>query len=287
MEVYNKMTTLAMIGRIVLLGLERIVVKQVGEDNNSIAVTVLFFGIGIIFLLPFVIGKNISSFSFLPYAFISSTIYSLTFVLYVKALSSGEVSLVTPIASFNILFLFLLSAVFLQEKISILKISGILLIFYGSSYLKPGSNLIQSLKSIVKEKPCLYMLLSTLLLAVGRTIDKFAAAEVSSIIYTFVIYSTITIILVIYLLCKKEVKEIPAVFRKKPALSTTSGIINVYSYMFLLIALKKIEVSVAVPLTMLSSLIAVILGKYIFKEKIRQRLIAAIIIITGSWLLLL
>src|SRR6056297_660604 len=157
------MTILAMIGRIVLLGLERIVVKKVGEDNNSIAVTVLFFGIGVIFLLPFVIGKNIGSLNFLPYAFISSTIYSLTFVLYVKALSTGEVSLVTPIASFNILFLFILSAVFLQEEISVLKIAGILLIFYGSSYLKPGSNLKQSFKAIIRERPCLLMMLSTML----------------------------------------------------------------------------------------------------------------------------
>src|SRR6056297_2912863 len=152
------MTILAMIGRIVLLGLERIVVKKVGEDNNSIAVTVLFFGIGVIFLLPFVIGKNVDSLSFLPYALISSTIYSLTFVLYVKALSTGEVSLVTPIASFNILFLFLLSALFLHENISVLKFAGIGLIFYGSSYLKPGSNLVQSIKAILKEKPCQYML---------------------------------------------------------------------------------------------------------------------------------
>jgi len=57
--------------------------------------------------------------------------------------------------------------------------------------------------------------------------------------------------------------------------------------MFLLVALKKIEVSIAVPLTMLSSHIVIILGKYIFKEKIRQRLIAALIIIAGSWILLL
>ncbi len=280
------MTILAMLGRIILLGLERIVVKKVGENNNSIAVTVLFFGIGVIILSPFMIGKTISSLDFLPYVLISSIIYSFTFVLYVKALSTGEVSLVTPIASFNILFLFVISAIFLKEEISIMKFAGIVLIFYGSSYLKPGSNLIQSLKAIIKEKPCQYMLLSTMLLAVGRTIDKYASAKISSLVYTFVLYAFITLILLIYLFFQKKSSKIVSVFKAKPLLATTSGAINAFSYMFLLIALKKIEVSIAVPLTMLSSLIAVVLGKYIFKENIRHRLIAVILIIAGSWILL-
>ncbi|MFW5976794.1 MAG: EamA family transporter [Bacillota bacterium] len=281
------MTVIALIGRIILLGIERIIVKQFGKGNNSIEVTVLFFGIGVFFLLPFIIGPGINSFTFLPYAFISSCIYSLTFVLYVRALSEGEVSLVTPIASLNILFLFLISVIFLKESFTIYKAGGILLIFYGSSYLKPGTNLTEAFKSIIRENPCRYMLISTLLLAVGRTIDKAVSSNVSSLIYTFVIYFFITLNLTIYLFFKKRIKNIYHIFTKRPVLATTSGAINVFSYLFLLVALKEIEVSVAVPLTMLSSLIAVLLGKYIFKEKIKHRLIAVIIIIIGSWILLL
>lgn len=280
------MTVLAMMGRIILLGLERIVVKKVGQGDKPIEVTVLFFGIGALLLIPFLAGVEIDNLSFLPYVLASGCVYSITFVLYVRALSEGDVSLVTPIASLNILFLFLLSVLFLQESIGILKISGILLIFYGSSHLKPGVNLLQSFAALIREKPCLYMLISTLLLAVGRTIDKFASAEVSSLLYTFILYLVVAGILLIYLLFRRRLKNIVDIFRRKPLLSTTSGAINAFSYMLLLVALKEIEVSIAVPLTMLSSLLAIILGKYIFQEKIKHRFLAALIIIIGSWLLL-
>jgi bacterial/archaeal transporter family protein len=281
------LTTLALIGRIILLGLERVIVKKMGRDNSSIEVTVLFFGIGAFCLLPFLIGVEIHTLTFLPYTLISSCIYSITFVLYVKALSTGEVSLVTPVASFNVLFLFLLSVLFLNESFNLLKITGILLIFYGSSYLKPGSTPLSSIKAVLREKPCLYMLLSTLLLAVGRIIDKAGSQNVSSILYSFIIYTLISLILYIFLLFKKRSKNLLKIFRDRPKIALLSGATNAFSYLFLLVALKGIEVSIAEPLTLLSTLLAVILGRYFFQEIIRQRLIAASIIIIGSWFLLL
>ncbi|AZR74430.1 hypothetical protein BBF96_14170 [Anoxybacter fermentans] len=281
------MTTLALIGRIILLGLERIIVKKLGKDNSSIEVTILFFGIGAICLLPFLTGIEVKNLNFLLKALISSTIYSVTFVLYVKALSEGDISLVTPVASFNVLFLFLLSVIFLDERLTLIKSLGIILIFYGSSYLKPGANLFQSIKAVLKEKPCQYMLISSLLLAIGRVIDKASSKDVSALLYSFVIYSFITLILLVYIFVKKRWNNLIRLFLAKPGIAIISGGINAFSYLFLLIALKGIEVSVAEPLTLLSTLLAVILGKYIFKEKIQQRFIAAVIIMVGAWLLLL
>ncbi len=280
------MTTLALAARIILLGFERIIVKKMGRNNGSIEVTILFFGFGSMFLFPFLIGVQFPDPHFLLYPILSSLIYSVTFVLYVRALSIGEVSLVTPVSSFNVIFLFILSLIFLGEHFSLLKLTGILFIFYGSSYLKPGSNPLASLKYIFKDKSCLYMFLSTILLAVGRIIDKAASEGISAVFYSFTIYTLITIFLLSYLLIKGSLKDLKNLFLKQPGISILSGGINAFSYLFLLIALSEIEVSIAEPMTLLSTLLAVILGKIFFKEDITQRLIAAVIIITGAWLIL-
>jgi transporter family protein len=281
------MTTLALVARIILLGFERIIVKKMGRNNGSIEVTILFFGFGTLCLLPFLVGMELPGPGYLIYPLISSLIYSVTFVLYVRALSLGDVSLVTPVSSFNVLFLFILSVIFLGEHFSLVKLTGILMIFYGSSFLKPGSNPLVSLKEIFQDKSCLYMLLSTLLLAVGRIIDKAASSKVSAILYSFTIYTLITFFLLTYLLIRGNIKNLKVVFKKHPYISVLSGSINAFSYLFLLVALKEIEVSVAEPLTLLSTLLAVILGRIFFQEVIKQRLIAAVIIILGSWLILL
>jgi transporter family protein len=46
---------LALLGRIILVGYERIVVKQLGQRSNSVGAAFLFFAIATLFLLPFML----------------------------------------------------------------------------------------------------------------------------------------------------------------------------------------------------------------------------------------
>jgi transporter family protein len=68
-------------------------------------------------------------------------------------------------------------------------------------------------------------------------------------------------------------------------LSVFSGTVNAYSYILLLFAFTVIPVSVAEPVSMLSMIVTVILAKYIFQERIRNRIIGAVIMLAGAWLL--
>ncbi|MGC9342611.1 MAG: EamA family transporter, partial [Bacteroidales bacterium] len=121
---------LALAGRILMLGYERIVVKQLGQDSDSVGAAFLFFSIATLFLAPVLFFIDMpADWSFLKWVFLAAAIYSNTFVLYVRSLSLGEASLVGPLYNFNIFFLLILTSIFLGEEITWLKVGGIFLLF--------------------------------------------------------------------------------------------------------------------------------------------------------------
>jgi uncharacterized membrane protein len=77
------------------------------------------------------------------------------------------------------------------------------------------------------------------------------------------------------------------VFNNKPALSITSGLINGFSYLFLLYAIQRIDLSLAEPLTNLSLVFTLLFSVLIFKENIIEKLPGCILILLGGWFLYL
>ncbi len=57
--------------------------------------------------------------------------YAISFTLYLIALSTSELSVVFPIFASSFIFVTLISAYQLKERINILRVAGILLIFLG------------------------------------------------------------------------------------------------------------------------------------------------------------
>ena len=136
---------LALLGRIILVGYERILVKQLGQQSNSEGAAFLFFGVATLFLVPFLLFVSApSSYGFLLLVALGSFTYAIAFALYVKSLSIGEASLVSPLYNFNVLFLLILTAILLGEPITVFKIAGILLLIFGASLLNRQRNLLRA-----------------------------------------------------------------------------------------------------------------------------------------------
>lgn len=281
----------ALIIRIVLLGLERIVVKLVGDQEGDLlkntAATVVFFGLGAILLLPVILVTGIKINQTIAYCFFNSIIYSVSFVLYVASLAQGEASLVTPLNSTNILFLMLFSSFFLGEPLTIFKILGTLIMLLGVSLLKRQNNVIQSIKQITKDKPCVYMLISAAFLAIGRIIDKSYIKDLDSITYTFFLYIFVAANLSLILAIKGKFHYVKEIIVSKPVFSFLSGAINAYSYLALLVALKTIQVSIAEPLAQTSMIITILISFFVLKEEIKSKLPGVILIFIASCLLVI
>ena len=270
-----------------MLGYERIIVKQLGTGSDSVGATFLFFSIATVLLAPVLFFAQMpADWNFLWWVLLASLIYSNTFVLYVRSLSLGEASLVGPLYNFNIFFLLLLSAFFLGEPVTWLKIGGIILLFYGTSWLNRHRNPFKSIMALARDKASRLMILCSLLMAFGRTIDGYAVQHVSPVFYSFILYLFISIFLFFYLIIRKRWRYTVELFKAKPGPSTIAAGINAYSYLLLVIAFTKIDVSIAEPASMLSMIVTVVLAHFIFGEKIRNRIIAVIIMIAGAWMLL-
>ena len=125
------------------------------------------------------------------------------------------------------------------------------------------------------------------LMAIGRTIDAYMVRSVQPVFYAFFIYLFISLFLFLFHI---PTRRLPLVFQpltQKPGIAVLSGALNAFSYLFLLLAVKKIEMSIAEPLSMLGMVVTVILARIILKESIHGRLTGVLIMIAGAWLLLL
>ncbi|MFO7818311.1 MAG: EamA family transporter [Desulfovibrionales bacterium] len=276
---------LALTARILLLGVERIVVKKMGSGSDCMSAAFLFFFIGGLFLLPFTLLENATWTDMVPRTMSSGIFYSLAFILYVRSLSIGEASLVSPLYNFNIFFLALLAAFFLGESLGIKKILSLILLVYGASFLQRGKNVWESLRFLWKDKACVYMMIASMLIAAGRVIDKSGMISFKPVTYCCVLYFCISLYIFIYILARRKSGEISLLLRRKPAVTITSGAINGFSYLFLLYAMTGIEVSVAEPMSMLGILVTLALSSIVFKEKIGYRFIGVCIMIAGAWML--
>ena len=58
-------------------------------------------------------------------------LYGIGFILYIYALSGGELSVVYPVFASSFIFVTLISAITLKEKITAMRAAGVLLVFAG------------------------------------------------------------------------------------------------------------------------------------------------------------
>jgi transporter family protein len=283
---------LALTLRIVLLGFERIFLKLLGTDqteDQSLSITTVFFAFGTLGLFPFTIPTLKFSLQ-LIFPLISSIFYSFAFWMYTASLQTGEVSLVTPLYNFNLVFLLVFSTLFLQEPLTILKVAGVILIFIGMSFLQKGTTFQDSLKNVFKDKAAQLMVGASLLMSIGRIIDGYAldlSDVFEPLVYSFFVYLLITIVLLGIIAVKKELRKPVTIIRDQPALSVVAGVTNAGGYLFLLVAFTVLDVSIAEPIGALNVFVAMFLARYFFQEDIKQRLIAAGLIILGVFFLFL
>jgi len=279
---------LALAGRIILLGYEKILVKQLGEEAESESATFLYFFISMIFFLPCMFWASPPiNYDFMIYSAVSSFIYCLAFLFYVRSLSVGEVSLVSPLYNFNVFFLLVLTAVFLGEKITVLKVTGLCVLLYGASFLNRQSGILPSLKAMFKNHACVLMIICSFFMAIGRTIDGFVLKTIDPLVYGFSIYLFMTVFLFFYILYKRKFHKAVALFKSRKIITLKAGAVNAYTYLFLLYAIARIDVSVAEPASMLSMIVTVFLSKLILNEDISGRLTGVLIMIAGAWALFL
>lgn len=281
----------ALLARIFLVGIEKIIVRLLGNREGkadvNLAATFLFFIIGAIVLTPISLFVPFTGIKFLIPCYISSLFYTIYAYAFVVSLATGETSLVTPIYSLNGLVLVLFSFFFLSEPFTLTKVIGVLLMMLGASLLADIRNPFYSLKYLFSDIPTRMMFLAIVSQSSGRVIDKYYLPDIEPVIYSTILYFFISFNLLVVLILRGNIGVVKKVFSEKPMLSIASGFTNGFSYLFLLYAIAKLDLSVAEPLTNLSVILTLLLSAVFFRENILSKLPGTMIILVGGWLLYL
>ena len=277
--------------RIIFIAFEKIFVRMLGDRQGNIdynlSATFLFFIFGAIILLPLAVFIPINNLIFLLPCYGSSLLYTVYSYSFVTSLATGETSLVTPIYSLNGLILLIFSFLFLAEPFTLTKIIGVILMIVGVSLLKNIRNPLYSIGYIITDIPSRMMFLAVTSQCLGRIIDKYYLPNVHPITYSTILYFFIALNLLVILLIKRKANTILKVFHEKPIVSITSGLINGFSYLFLLYAMQQIDLSLAEPLTNLSLVLTLLFSFLFFKENVIEKLPGSILILLGGWFLYL
>jgi len=140
-------------------------------------------------------------------------------VLFIKAVQVSPLSLTIPLLSFTPVFSTLFSAALLGEWPRPLQQAGIVLAVLGALVLNLGGGVSprESLRALVRERGCLYMLCVALLWSVGAVVDKAALFRASPAVHASVQCAGITSLLLLLLARQGRLGELRRVLQVRGA----------------------------------------------------------------------
>ena len=218
-----------------------------------------------------------------------ASIYAVTNILYMKALSHGDISIVMPMLSFTPLFLLVTSPLIVGEFPHLTGIIGVVLIVIGSYMLnlsESKKHLLEPFRALLKNKGTRYMLIVALLWSVSSNFDKLAVKNSSVFQYLgftspfiFIFTSFITIPTKQFKF--SEIKKGKDNLIKVTLLTTLANIFHMTA-----ISLTYVAYVIAIKRT--TAIISVFIGsKFLNETNITERLLGVIVMLIGVILIVL
>lgn len=264
----------------VFSGLTSVFAKTGIKNTDSILATFLRTIVISLFLLLIVIFKeNINNIFlidkktllFLTLSGISNT---LLWICYFKALDLGTVSKVTPVDKTSIVLTLILSSLFLNEKITTIKIISIALILLGTFLtIKKES------KDSKENRWILYAILTAVFTSTTTVLSKIGIENTNTTLITFLRTIVVLILLTTITLFKKKYKYIKDIKSRSWLFIILSGLSTSLSWLFYFKALALGEASIVFPIEKLSLVVSILISIIFLKEKVSKKQITGIIII--------
>ena len=264
----------------VFSGLTSVFAKTGIKNTDSILATFLRTIVISIFILLIVIFKeNINDIFLLDkktllFLILSGISNTLLWICYFKALDLGTVSKVTPVDKTSIVLTLILSSLFLNEKITNIKIISIVLILLGTFLtIKKES------KDSKDNRWILYAILTAVFTSTTTILSKIGIENTNTTLITFLRTVVVLIILTTITLFKKKYKYIKDIKNRSWLFIILSGLSTSLSWLFYFKALALGEASIVFPIEKLSLVVSILISIIFLKEKVSKKQITGIIII--------
>lgn len=216
------------------------------------------------------------------YLVLSGIVTGISWILYFKALSIGNVNKVVAIDKSGTVLSILFAIVLFNETNNLLyKIVSIVFILIGTIimvYKKEVKGSSNTNKSWI-----IYAIFSTIFASLTSILGKFGVSNIDSNLGTAIRTIVILIISWLIVFVTGEYKEIRTINRKELIFILLSGASTGASWLCYYYAIKYGIVSLVIPIDKLSILVSIIFSYIVFKEKLNIReLIGLILIVTGT-----
>lgn len=207
---------------------------------------------------------------------------SLLWLSYFKALQLGDVNKVAPIDKTSTVLTLILSAIFLGEKITSIKIISIVLILLGTIMMIVKNNEKSNNKWIIYAVlTAIFTSLATILGKIGIKDIEFTLGITIRTLVVFIIIWTVVIL-------NRKIYQIKKIRKKCWLFLSLSGITTGISWFFYFKALQTGEASIVFPIEKLSIVVTIIFSSIILKEKLNLKsIIGLIILVVGTVILLI
>ncbi len=271
----------------VFSGLTSVFAKTGIKNIDSLLATFLRTIVISLFLFLIVIWKeNLNDIFLLDkktilFLILSGISNTLLWICYFKALDLGTVSKVTPVDKTSIVLTLILSSLFLNEKITSIKIISIVLILSGTFLtIKKES------KDSKDNKWIIYAILTAVFTSTTTVLSKIGIESTNTTLITFLRTIVVLIILTTITLFKKKYKSIKDIEKRSWLFIILSGLSTSLSWLFYFKALALGEASVVFPIEKLSLVVSILISITFLKEKVnKKQIIGIIIIVIGTSLL--
>lgn len=271
----------------VFSGLTSVFAKTGIKNADSLLATFLRTIVISLFLFLIVIWKeNLNDIFLLDtktilFLILSGISNALLWICYFKALDLRTVSKVTPVDKTSIVLTLILSSLFLNEKITTIKIISIVLILSGTFLtIKKES------KDSKDNKWIIYAVLTAVFTSTTTVLSKIGIESANTTHITFLRTIVVLIILTLIILFKKKYKSIKDIEKRSWLFIILSGLSTSLSWLFYFKALALGEASIVFPIEKLSLVVSILISIIFLKEKVnKKQIIGIIIIVIGTSLL--
>ena len=261
------------------------------KDIDSHVATAIRTIIVLIFswIMVFIIGSqstivNIDGKTFL-FLILSGLSTGGSWLCYFKALQLGDVNKVVPIDKSSTILTMILAFIFLNEKITINMVIGMIGIAIGT-YLMIQRK--EKAEKIVKGKAWLiYALLSALFASLTSILGKVGIENVESNLGTAIRTIVVLVMAWIIVFATKKQRDVNKIDKRSLIFLILSGVATGASWLCYYKALQDGLASIVVPIDKLSILVTVLFAYIFLKEKLSKKsLLGLILIVVGTLLLL-
>ena len=260
-------------GSALFAGITSVLAKCGIQKTDSTVATAIRTMVVLIFswIMVFIIGSQ-SQITMIDYKIwiflvLSGLATGASWLCYFKALQLGNINKVVPIDKSSIILTMLLAFIFLQEKINLWGMIGIVLITVGTFMMIEKKD-IKEEQNVKGNRWLLYAIGSAVFASFTSILGKMGISGVQSHLGTAIRTGVVLIMAWIMVMITGKMHTIKETSKKELAFIVLSGLATGSSWLCYYKALQDGPASVVVPIDKLSILVTVIFSYVIFHEKL-------------------